>query len=323
MQHETLVLFKSQDDNVTIDVQIESDTVWLTQKQISELFEKSIKTINEHIRNLYAEEELEQISTIRKFQIVQKEGNRTVRRETEFYNLDVIISVGYRIKSKRGIEFRRWANSVLKDYLLKGYAINQNVINTTHKEYQNLVELLNKTLINNQLISQQGQSIIELIHTYANTWTTLLKYDEDCLVLPKSIYKTSIPLEYTKAANAIHELKQNLFLIGEATALFGNERSDNLQSILANLEQTMFGEELYKSIEEKAANLLYMVIKDHPFSDGNKRIGSFLFLLYIQVNALPLKIDNIGLTSLALLVAESNPQQKDLIVRLIVNLLVN
>ena len=317
MNNKELVLFTSTDGNVTVDVQLKSDTVWLTQKQISELFDKERSVVTKHINNVFKEQELDEKSNVQILHIPNSD------KPIALYNLDVIISVGYRVKSKRGIEFRRWANSVLKDYLLKGYAINQNVINTTHKEYQNLVDLLSKTLANNQLISQQGQNIVELINSYAITWTTLLKYDEDCLVLPTSVNKTSIPLEYLQAIKAIDELKQNLLAIGEATELFANERSDNLQSILANLEQTMFGAELYKSVEEKAANLLYMVIKDHPFSDGNKRVGSFLFLLYIQVNKLPLKIDNIGLTSLALLVAESNPQQKDLIVRLIVNLLVD
>jgi DNA ligase (NAD+) len=310
-----LVMFRSTDGNVTVDVKLEQDTVWLTQKQIESLFERDQSVISRHIKSIF-KEELDEKSNMHFLHTANSD------KPVAFYNLDVIISIGYRVKSKRGIEFRRWSASILKDHLLKGYTINQNIIDTTHKEYQHLIGLLSKTLVNNQLISQQGQNIIELIHAYARTWTTLLKYDEDCLTLPNNINKTSVPLEYTHAMQAINSLKQNLLLIGEATELFANERNDNLQSILANLEQTMFGEELYKSAEEKAANLLYMVIKDHPFSDGNKRIGSFLFLLYIQVNRLPLKIDNIGLTSLALLVAESNPQQKDLIVRLVVNLLV-
>jgi DNA ligase (NAD+) len=238
------------------------------------------------------------------------------------YSLDVIISVGYRVKSKRGVEFRKWANSVLKDYLLKGYALNNNLLDKTHHEYQNLLDLLGKTLANNQLITPQGQTIINLINDYATTWTSLLQYDEDRLLIPNNMHKSSIALAHKNALAAISEFKSSLLVIGEATELFGNERNDQLQSILSNLEQTMFGEELYRSIEEKAANLFYMVIKDHPFSDGNKRIGSFLFLLYIQLNKLPLKIDNIGLTALALLIAESDPQQKDLLTRLIINLLV-
>jgi prophage maintenance system killer protein len=318
-KNEQIVLFNSQDGNVTIDVTVEQDTVWLSQKQIGDLFNKERSVITKHIANIFKDGELEQNQVCAKFAHTAEDGKSY---EVDFYNLDVIISVGYRVKSKRGIEFRRWANSVLKDYLLKGYALNRNIIDTKTKEYQNLLDILGKTLVNNQLVDDQGQNIVELITTYANTWTTLLQYDEDRLNLPSAtLHKTSLVLDYKHALNAINEFKQKLLVVNEATALFGNERNDHLQSILANLDQTMFGEELYKSAEEKAANLLYMVIKDHPFSDGNKRIGSFLFILYIQINQLPLKIDNLGLTSLALLVAESDPQQKELMVKLIINLI--
>ncbi len=169
---------------------------------------------------------------------------------------------------------------------------------------------------------QKQQNLVELINNYASTWSLLLQYDEDRLAIPTNTHKSSISLNHELALEVIAEFKNHLMGIGEATPLFGNERNEQLQSILSNLDQTMFGEELYKSVEEKAANLLYMVIKDHPFSDGNKRIGSFLFVLYIQLNKLPLKIDNLGLTSLALLIAESDPKQKDLLIRLIINFLV-
>ena len=317
-----LVLFTAPNENITVNLIYQNDTLWLSQKLMATLFDKDSDTIGLHINNIFENHELEENLTTEDFSVVQTEGTRQVTRKIKHYNLDVIISVGYRVNSKRGTQFRIWANSVLKSHLLKGYSINQNIINTATKEYQSLLNLLNKTLINNQLINQQGQSIIDLITLYATTWTTLLQYDEDKLPLPANTHKTSIALEYGNALVAISELKSKLINIGEATPLFGNERNDQLQSILSNLDQTMFGEELYKSVEEKAANLFYMVIKDHPFSDGNKRIGSFLFLLYIQLNKLPLKIDNIGLTSLALLIAESDPKQKDLLIRLIINLLV-
>ncbi|MDQ5921150.1 MAG: hypothetical protein QG673_1206 [Pseudomonadota bacterium] len=315
MNNKELVLFTSTDGNVTVDVQLKSDTVWLTQKQISELFDKERSVVTKHINNVFKEQELDEKSNVQNLHIANSD------KPVAFYSLDVIISVGYRVKSKRGVEFRKWANSVLKDYLLKGYALNNNLINKTHHEYQNLLDLLNKTLASNQLITAQGQSVINLINEYATTWTSLLQYDEDRLLIPENMHKSSITLTPESALQAIVEFKASLLAIGEATQLFGNERNDQLQSILSNLDQTMFGEELYRSVEEKAANLFYMVIKDHPFSDGNKRIGSFLFLLYIQLNKLPLKIDNIGLTSLALLIAESDPQQKNLLIRLIVNLL--
>jgi DNA ligase (NAD+) len=315
MNNKELVLFTSTDGNVTVDVQLKSDTVWLTQKQISELFDKERSVVTKHINNVFKEQELDEKSNVQNLHIANSD------KPVAFYSLDVIISVGYRVKSKRGVEFRKWANSVLKDYLLKGYALNNNLINKTHHEYQNLLDLLNKTLVSNQIITALGQSVINLINEYATTWTSLLQYDEDRLLIPENMHQSSIRLTPESALQAIGEFKASLLVIGEATQLFGNERNDQLQSILSNLDQTMFGEELYRSVEEKAANLFYMVIKDHPFSDGNKRIGSFLFLLYIQLNKLPLKIDNIGLTSLALLIAESDPQQKNLLIRLIVNLL--
>jgi DNA ligase (NAD+) len=316
MPENQLILFQSTDGNITVDVQINNDTVWLSQKQISLLFDKERSVITKHIGNVFKEQELEEKRNVQNLHIANSD------KPVIFYSLDVIISVGYRVKSKRGVEFRRWANTVLKEYLLKGYALNNNILDKTHNEYQNLLGLLNKTLINNQLITEQGQNIISLINEYTVTWSSLLQYDEDKLAIPNNTHKTSNSLSYGTTIQAIAEFKSKLINIGEATPLFGNERNDQLQSILSNLDQTMFGEELYKSVEEKAANLFYLVIKDHPFSDGNKRIGSFLFLLYIQLNKLPLKIDNIGLTSLALLIAESDPKQKDLLIRLIINLLV-
>lgn len=321
MNSKELILFSSDDGNVTIDVQLNNDSVWLSLNQLSTLFGRDKSVISRHLKNIYSEQELEQNSTVAKIATVQSEGNREVIRDIEYYNLDAILSVGYRVNSKQATKFRQWANKVLKDYILRGYALNNNVLDTTHKEYQQLLDLLNNTLINNQLVSLQGQNVLALIHDYATTWSSLLQYDEDRLAIPNTTHKNSLCLDYSTSINAITEFKGNLLAIGEATALFGNERNQQLQSILANLDQTMFGEELYKSVEEKAANLLYMVIKDHPFSDGNKRIGSFLFVLYLQLNKLNTNINNIGLTSLALLVAESDPTQKDLIVRLIINLL--
>lgn len=318
-----LILFSSADGNVTIDVRLNNESVWLSLNQLGTLFGRDKSVISRHLKNIYNEQELDLNSTVAKIATVGQEGSREVLRDIEYYNLDAILSVGYRVNSKQATKFRQWANKVLKDYILKGYALNNNILDTTHKEYQQILDLLNNTLISNQLVTEQGQNVLALINDYATTWSSLLQYDEDRLAIPSTIHKNSLSLDYISSISAITEFKNSLLAIGEATALFGNERNDQLQSILANLDQTMFGEELYQSIEEKAANLLYMVIKDHPFSDGNKRIGSFLFVLYLQLNKLTTNINNIGLTSLALLVAESDPTQKDLIVRLIINLLVN
>lgn len=317
-----LVLFTLPEGNVSVNLIYQNNTLWLNQKLMAELFDKDSDTIGLHIKNIFSENELNENETTEVFSVVQTEGKRTVTRQIKHYNLDVIISVGYRVNSKRGTQFRIWANKVLKDYILKGYALNNNLIDTTHKEYQQLLDLLNNTLINNQLINNQGQDILQLINSYATTWSALLQYDEDRLLIPNDVHINGVSLDYSRAIEAITQFKAQLLTLGEATALFANERNEQLQSILANLDQTMFGEELYKSIEEKAANLLYMVIKDHPFSDGNKRIGSFLFVLYLQLNKLSTNMNNLGLTSLALLVAESKPEQKDLIIRLIIKLLV-
>ena len=319
MENSKLVLFTSNEGNITIDVRIAQDTVWLSLNQLSALFGRDKSVISRHIKNIFNDGELIPDSVVAFFATTATDGKIY---QVEYYNLDAILSVGYRVNSKQATQFRIWATKRLKDYLMQGYAINHNIIDTTHQEYQNIIDLLGRTLINNRLEHDQQANIINLISQYAKTWTTLLQYDEDRLLLPSNKDEQSIPLEYNPAQQAINSIKQQLMNLGEATSLFGNERNDQLQSILANLEQTMFGEELYKSIAEKAANLLYMVIKDHPFSDGNKRIGSFLFLLYIQINKLPVKLDSIALTSLALLVAESQPSQKDLLIRLVVNLLV-
>lgn len=314
-----LVLFTLPEGNITIDVQLNNESVWLSLNQLCALFARDKSVISRHLKNIFSENELDKNSVVAKNATTATDGKSY---QVEYYNLDAILSVGYRVNSKQATKFRQWSNTVLKDYILKGYALNNNVLDTTHTEYQQLLDLLNNTLINNQLVSPQGQNILTLINDYATTWSSLLQYDEDRLAIPSSIHKNSLGLDYISSIAAITEFKNSLLAIGEATAFFGNERNEQLQSILANLDQTMFGEELYKSVEEKAANLLYLIIKDHPFSDGNKRIGSFLFLLYLQLNKLVTNINNIGLTSLALLVAESDPAQKDLIIRLIINLLV-
>lgn len=319
MNNKELVLFTLPDGNVTIDVQLNNENVWLSLNQLSTLFDRDKSVISRHLKNIFLENELDKNSVVAIFATTASDGKSY---QVEYYNLDAILSVGYRVNSKQATKFRQWANKVLKDYILKGYALNNNILDTTHKEYQQLLDLLNNTLINNQLVTAPGQNILALINDYATTWSALLQYDEDRLAIPNTIHKNSLSLDYAASISAIMEFKNSLLAIGEATALFANERNEQLQSILANLDQTMFGEELYQSVEEKAANLLYMVIKDHPFSDGNKRIGSFLFVLYLQLNKLTTNVNNIGLTSLALLVAESDPVQKDLIIRLIINLLV-
>ena len=244
--------------------------------------------------------------------------------KTKYYNLDVIISVGYRVKSQRGTQFRIWATSQLKDHLIKGYTVNERrLAEKGLSEMEQAVALLSRTLKRHELVTDEGKAVLEVVGKYAKSWSLLLKYDEDRLELPQDRHPIKKSLQYGKAIEAILALKNELMERGEAGDLFGQERGQNLQGILCNIEQTFDGQDLYPSVEEKAAHLLYFVIKDHPFSDGNKRIGSFLFLVFLRENNLLEQsgINANGLVALALLIAESDPKQKDLMIRLILNLL--
>jgi DNA ligase (NAD+) len=318
--NDQVVIFESNDGQVKVEVQVFEDTVWLTQSQIAEVFGKDRTVITKHIKNIFAEEELDR-AVCAKFAHTASDGKVY---DTQYYNLDMIISIGYRVNSKRGVQFRRWASSVLKEYLIKGYSINQEkIVEGKLNHLKQTVELLSNTLINQQLVTEAGKEILELITSYSKTWDMLIKYDEDNLELPTILHNSSsVILTYEQANEALYSLKQKLASQSVLSSLFGLEREDGLSSILGNLEQTYGGMQLYASLEEKAAHLLYFIIKDHPFSDGNKRIGSLLFLFYLKKAQLSLKLINAAsLTALALLIAESDPAQKDLMVKLIINLI--
>ncbi|MDP2834105.1 MAG: virulence protein RhuM/Fic/DOC family protein [Pseudomonadota bacterium] len=276
-----LLIYTANEQNVS--VRLEGETVWLSQKQMADLLETSTDNISLHLKNVYAQEELEESATTEDFSVVQTEGARQVSRKVMHYNLDAIISVGYRVNSRRGVQFRQWATRVLREHLAQGYTLNQaRLLEKGMDEARQAIDLLARTLENQALVNDAGREVIAIITRYAKTWRLLLQYDEDGLSLPATCQPARGVLDYPAARAAIAELKAALFERGEATDLFGRERSDAIQGILGSIEQTMFGEPLYRSREEKAAHLLYFVIKDHPFSDGNKRIGSFLFLLYLQ-----------------------------------------
>ena len=315
-----IIIFEA--DAQQVEVRLEGETVWLSQKQMAELFDKDIRTINDHVGNVFEEGELDREATIRKFRIVRQEGDRQVRREIEHYNLDVIISVGYRVKSQRGVYFRQWATRVLRDHLTRGYSINEHrLAQQGLTELEQAVDLLGKTLTRQELVTDIGREVVGLILGYAKTWRLLLDYDEDKLGVPAGAQPARGVLRLEEARRALDALAGELRQRGEASELFARDRGEGLAAILGNIEQTMFGDSLYKTREERAAHLLYFVIKNHPFSDGNKRSGAFLFLLYLRQESMRLTLDENGLTALTLLIAESDPKAKDLMVRLVMNLL--
>jgi prophage maintenance system killer protein len=316
-----LIFYQSEDGQTTVDVQLQDETVWLSQAQMVELFQKTKQNVSLHIRNLFREGELQEEAVVKESLTTGSDGKRY---KIKLYNLDVIISVGYRVKSRHGTQFRIWATSVLKDHLVKGYTLNQNRL--AEKEFgeaRQMLELLSNTLESHNLVSDEGMSVLNIVNRYSRTWQLLWQYDEDSLDLPKKEKKDGMVLELDSAREAIVSLRQDLLGKSEATDIFGNERSDGLAGIIGAIHQTFGGEDLYPGVEEKAANLLYFVIKDHPFTDGNKRIGSFLFLLFLQVNGQldEMHFDNKALVALTLLIAASSPDQKDLLIRLVVNLL--
>ena len=316
-----VTIYKSKDGHIQLNVNLSDETVWLTQKHLAELFDKNTKTISEHINNIFKEQELSQDSVVRNFRITAADGKSY---NTKHYNLDVIISVGYRVHSKRGTEFRQWATKILKEHLIKGYTTNEKrIAERGIHELQQSMDLLQRTLTNQHLVSDIGAETIQLIVGYTKTWHLLLAYDEDKLKIPEKDKRASLPLDYGRVKKAIEVFKSELIGRNEASNLFGNERSDGLQSILANIEQTFDGQALYSTVEERAATLLYFIIKDHPFSDGNKRIGCFIFLLYLKLQNISAEINENGLVVIALLIAESTPSHKGLLIRLVVNLLIN
>ena len=319
-------IYQAQDGTTQVEVRFENDTVWLSQVQMAMLFGKDIRTINEHITNIFDDEELEKESTIRKFRIVRQEGKRQVNREIEHYDLDMIISVGYRVKSKQGISFRRWATARLKEYLTQGYTINQKRLQQNAHELEQALELIQKTANSSELTLESGRGLVDIVSRYTHTFLWLQQYDEGLLTEPQTQQGGTLPT-YAEACSALAELKSQLMAKGEASDLFGRERDNGLSAILGNLDQSVFGEPAYPSIEAKAAHLLYFVVKNHPFSDGNKRSGAFLFVDFLHRNGRLFDhnghpvINDTGLAALTLLVAESDPKQKETLIRLIMHML--
>ena len=310
-----IVLFESQ--NVKLEVNMKDETVWLNREQLAQLFDRDIKTIGKHINNAL-NEELDS-STVAKFATVQKEGTREVTRNIEYYNLDMIISIGYRVKSKNGIIFRKWANKVLKDYLLKGYAVNQKRLEYLEKTIK-LIDIAGR--IEKELKGSEAQEIIRVINNYSNALNLLDDYDHKTLSKPKGT-RNNNKITYEECINIIGELKFN-----SDSDLFALERNEGLKTIIGTIYQSFDGNDLYPTTEEKAANFLYLIIKNHTFIDGNKRIAATLFIYFLEFYNILYKdnrqvIDNNTLVAMTLLIAQSNPKEKDILIDLVMNFLNN
>lgn len=313
-------IFISQDGQLQLTVAVDTETVWLTQAEICVLFDRERSVITKHINNVFKEGELERDSVCAIFARTADDGKTY---QTQYFNLDVIISVGYRVKSKRGVQFRQWATNTLKQHLLQGYTLNQQRLVQRGIEFNQALALLSKTLTNQALINPDGQAVVNVIAEYARSWSLLQGYDEQSLTEITHKQQQMQPLALDEVLTAIAALKTNLIAKGEATDLFAQLRGNGLASSIATIEQGFGGEWFYPNVASRAAHLLYFIIKNHPFADGNKRTGSFLFLWYLQQNqhllAKPVseQINDTTLVALALLVAESLPDQKELMIRLI------
>ena len=310
-----ILLFENQD--VKLEVNMKDDSVWLTQGQMAELFNTSRTNIIEHISNIYSDEELDKNSTCQDIRQVRKEGKRTVTRTIPFYNLDMIISVGYRVNSKQGIIFRKWATSILKDYMIKGYAVNQKRLEYLEKTVK-LIDIAGRVDIN--LKGNEAQEIIKVINNYSNALNLLDDYDHKRIIKPNGTINEN-KINYEDCMNIVNKLK-----FSSDSDLFALERDNGVEAIIFDIYQTFDGKDLYSSIEEKAANFLYLIIKNHVFIDGNKRIAATLFIYFLEFYNLLYKdgkqvIDNNTLVAITLLIAQSNPKEKEILVDLVMNFL--
>ena len=324
MEQNQIVIYQTEDGQTQIDVRLENDTVWLTQAQMAELFERTPQNITTHLRNAYREGELDKESTCKEYLQVQTEGKRKVKRSLKYYDLDVIISVGYRVKSKRGTAFRIWARKILKEYLVKGYAINERIRKEQIGELRQLVQVVGRTITNQELPNTtESQDLLNVVVDYTYALDTLDNYDYERLTIDKTTKQEAFHATYENAMEAISGLRDKF----GGSSLFGNEKDDSFKSSIGQIYQTFGGEELYPSVEEKAAMLLYLVTKNHSFSDGNKRIAATLFLWFLNNNGILYRPDGSKrladntLVALTLMIAESKTEEKDVMVKVVVNLI--
>lgn len=316
-----IVIYQSKTGSLELKADIKGETIWLTQQQVADLFEVQKAAISKHVKNIFESKELDQKATVSKMETVQKEGKRSIKRVFEYYNLDLVLSIGYRVNSKQATRFRQWANKVLKEYILQGYTFNRNRIKTNYSEFIEVVNDIKSLLSTGANINHEN--VLELISFFADTWLSLDAYDRDILST-KGVTKKKVKLTADKLASALIELKNSLIAKDEATDIFGIERSKgSLEGIIGNVLQSFGEQELYPTIEEKAAHLLYFIVKNHPFVDGNKRSGAYAFIWFLQQAKIldVAKITPAVLTALTLLIAESNPKDKDKMVGLVCSFL--
>lgn len=321
-QNDKIVIYQTGDGQTSIDVKLENDTVWLSQAQMAELFQKDRTVIGRHINNVYKEKELDKETTCAKFAHVGIDADQTYY--TTLYNLDVIISVGYRVKSKRGTQFRIWANKVLREYLVKGYAVNDKIAAQKYEELSQLVRILGRTVkVQERLTDEDSRSLLSVVVDYDYALDTLDRYDYQQLTVEKTTKNETFHATYENAMAAIRSLKEKF---GESR-WFGNEKDDSFKSSIGQIYQTFDGTELYPSVEEKASMLLYLITKNHSFSDGNKRIAATLFLWFMDGNGIlynpdgSKRIADNTLVALTLMIAESRTEEKDIMVKVVVNLI--
>jgi len=311
-----ITIYQAKNGAIEFRGDFEQETIWGNLNQISDLFGRDKSVISRHIKNIYKTGELDNMATVAKIATVQKEGEREVSREIEYYNLDVILSVGYRVDSKQATQFRIWATKTLKQHLLQGYTINKKRIGDNYEKFMQAVADVKALLPAGNKI--KTEDVLELISAFAGTWFSLDAYDKD--TLPKSgASKKQVAFTAEELSKALKELKKDLIKKKEATDIFGQERSqDNVKGIVGNVFQSVFGKDAYPSAEEKAAHLLYFMVKNHPFTDGNKRSGAFAFVWFLRkAGLLRASLTPEALTVLTLLLAESNPKDKDKMVGLV------
>lgn len=324
--NDEIIIYETPDGEALIEVTLDQDTVWLTRAQMEKLFQTTRQNINLHTRNVFAEGELDRKNSVKEDFQIQHEGDREIKRKVEQFSLDVIISVGYRVKSKRGTQFRIWANKVLKEYLTRGYALNEKKLKEKSERLDALkqtMKLLNNVVESKSLNSDEATGLLKVVTDYTYALDVLDRYDHQLLTIEGTSPKGKFDITYSASMEAIKGLKDKF----GGSALFGNEKDESFRGSIAAIYQTFDGQDLYPSVEEKAANLLYFIVKNHSFSDGNKRIAAFLFVWFLEKNAILYRADggkriaDNALVALTLMIAESKPDEKDIMTKVVVNLI--